>query len=260
MPKRMVRPDEQFGEDHGLIHEVVVTGRKVGATRAFWAELAHNATLFSRVVEFVNTLGHEPSLSEQRAQSIMGKNFLGVDEVATHFHARFTIDELATLSYVPFSEEVLRRCASTHLLVAGYPMSIMDIKAVAPEDAFYDDDRPWYRTHAFATNQKMGLRWHLIGKDINELSPHLHFDEQEKLLASDETVPRACELVYAMVLNFMVNKERLFGDVYVHCAEKGDDNARICIGNFDETGLGIVSNWDDMRPGRVGITTIKVSS
>ena len=43
----------QFGEDHGLLHEVVVTGRKVGAGKEFWAAIAHNEELFARVVAFV---------------------------------------------------------------------------------------------------------------------------------------------------------------------------------------------------------------
>ena len=42
MGTTMVRPDEDFGKDHGLIHEAVVTGRKVGAGQDFWAKLAHD--------------------------------------------------------------------------------------------------------------------------------------------------------------------------------------------------------------------------
>jgi hypothetical protein len=43
----------QFGEDHGLIHEVVVTGRRVGAGREFYSRLAHDESLFRRTVQFV---------------------------------------------------------------------------------------------------------------------------------------------------------------------------------------------------------------
>ena len=45
--------NSEFGKDHGLLHEVVVTGRKVGAGEEFWAGLAHNEGLFARVVAFV---------------------------------------------------------------------------------------------------------------------------------------------------------------------------------------------------------------
>lgn len=43
----------EFGTDHGLIHEAVVTGRKVGAGKDFWAILAHSEELFAKVVAFV---------------------------------------------------------------------------------------------------------------------------------------------------------------------------------------------------------------
>lgn len=43
----------EFGKDHGLIHEAVVTGRKVGAGAIFWSRLAHDKKLFRRVVKEV---------------------------------------------------------------------------------------------------------------------------------------------------------------------------------------------------------------
>lgn len=49
MSNDMVRPDE-FGKDHGLIHEAVVTGRRVGAGARFWGRLAHDAGFFGQVV------------------------------------------------------------------------------------------------------------------------------------------------------------------------------------------------------------------
>lgn len=51
---------EEFGQDLGLIHEVVVTGRKVGADREFWAELAHDEGLFAHLVDVVKL---EPTMA-----------------------------------------------------------------------------------------------------------------------------------------------------------------------------------------------------
>jgi hypothetical protein len=39
--------NEEFGKDHGLIHEAVVTGRKVGAGREFWTKIASWMKRFS---------------------------------------------------------------------------------------------------------------------------------------------------------------------------------------------------------------------
>lgn len=45
--------ESSFGKEHGLINEVLVTGRKVGADKKFWASLAHNKELFRKVVAVV---------------------------------------------------------------------------------------------------------------------------------------------------------------------------------------------------------------
>lgn len=45
-----------FGKDLGLMHEVVITGRKAGATERFWAALAHREDVFQKTVPFVLSL------------------------------------------------------------------------------------------------------------------------------------------------------------------------------------------------------------
>ena len=42
---------EVFGKDLGLIHELVITGRKIGVDRAFYASLAHDQNLFVKVAQ-----------------------------------------------------------------------------------------------------------------------------------------------------------------------------------------------------------------
>jgi hypothetical protein len=43
----------EFGKEVTLMGEVIITGRKVGADKSFWAALAHNEGLFTKVVTFV---------------------------------------------------------------------------------------------------------------------------------------------------------------------------------------------------------------
>lgn len=50
----------EFGRDHGVLHEAVVTGRKVGAGRGFWNSLAENKKLFGKFVGVTEGLYHEP--------------------------------------------------------------------------------------------------------------------------------------------------------------------------------------------------------
>jgi len=53
----MVR-QEKFGSDMGLVHEAVVTGRKVGASRSFWKGLAHDEQFFQEVMLVARRFGY----------------------------------------------------------------------------------------------------------------------------------------------------------------------------------------------------------
>ncbi|MEK7650606.1 MAG: hypothetical protein AAB364_01910 [Patescibacteria group bacterium] len=47
---------EEFGKDLGLMHEVVVMGRKAGFGREEWATIAHSESLMRKTLEFVRNL------------------------------------------------------------------------------------------------------------------------------------------------------------------------------------------------------------
>lgn len=44
---------KDFGKDYGVVHEAIITGRKVGAGSIFWNALAHNPSLFAKIVRIV---------------------------------------------------------------------------------------------------------------------------------------------------------------------------------------------------------------
>lgn len=71
MESPMVRPaeGEEFGREIGLIKEVLITGRKVGAGKKFWSRLAHDEELFRRVVEVV-TPSSAPDAPEELAEQV----------------------------------------------------------------------------------------------------------------------------------------------------------------------------------------------
>jgi hypothetical protein len=43
--------EEKFGQDLGLMHEALITGRKVGAGREFWSRLAHDEKFFRKMMD-----------------------------------------------------------------------------------------------------------------------------------------------------------------------------------------------------------------
>ncbi len=62
---------EEFGRDGGLIHEVVVAGRKQGIGKKFWAYLAHSPEVFEAVIQFVNEGRARPCIEYRRAIGLL---------------------------------------------------------------------------------------------------------------------------------------------------------------------------------------------
>ena len=54
-----------FGREVGLVHRVIVTGRKVGADRDFWVRLSEDENVFRRVVKLVGVgeVHYEPTIT-----------------------------------------------------------------------------------------------------------------------------------------------------------------------------------------------------
>jgi hypothetical protein len=112
---------------------------------------------------------------------------------------------------------------------------------------FYQYKDAWYNTQEFAKDEKVGLRWYLIRKTAVENSFAKTFDDQKRFLGTSDEVPQACELVYAIVLYFMVTGEQLFPRVGVRTSSIYPVGRRVYVGRFDSLGLDIYSRWDGDR-------------
>ncbi|TSC90308.1 MAG: hypothetical protein G01um10142_429, partial [Parcubacteria group bacterium Gr01-1014_2] len=127
MKETMVRQETvaeiaEFGKDHGVIHEMIVTGRKMGAGRNFYSALAHNEELFARTVAFVANGGEDVvreiavsvpqiavsvplSEAEQAAIAILGQGKV-LTRAQTKGEAELPIR---------YSEDTLRACAKENV-------------------------------------------------------------------------------------------------------------------------------------------------
>jgi len=270
---RSVEVDD-LGKDRSLIHEAVMAGCKVGAGRDFWTKLAHDEDLFRRVVELVEksnavespistppVITYEPTPSQIRAREIMGRNFLGIEEMTKHYKISPTLEQLETLAEIPFSEEMIEEHKYKYLLVAGSPITIVDMRAKTllkkPKIFYSNEDASWYNIQGFANTEKVGLNWYFIRKTAIRDSFDKKFTDQIGFLGLNEEVPRACELVYAVVLYFLSTGERLFGDVYARCIDLTSDGTgpRISVGNFTLSGIIIKSYWGDKDYDYVGLAS-----
>lgn len=211
----------------------------------------------TRVADLCLNKGYEPSTSQRRAREIMGQNCFGIEEAIRHFGVSPTKQQLAYLAEVPFSEETLVAVKDTHVLVAVFPLSILDVRGIAKKSAqtlFYNQD--WYDKQAFAKD-KGEVGWHLVRKTPVANSTSNTWNEQQALLWKDEETPTARIVVYTMIGHFLATGERLFENIYVRCVDLGSDGRRVLVGRFHADGLDVSGYWDGHRVARIGVASAR---
>ncbi len=181
-----------------------------------------------------------------RAREIMGRNFFGIEEAIKHFGVKPSEEQLAVLGKIPFSEDVLTACKDTHVLVAIFPMSILDVRSIVKELAdqtLFFNNQDWYNKQEFA-NDKGEVGWKLIRKVLIDNSTSKTWNEQQALLSKDEETPKAQVVVYTMISHFLATGERLFEKVYVRCVDLDSNGERVVVGYFVAKGI-IIKFWED---------------
>ena len=141
--------------------------------------------------------------SQAKARAIMGKYFLGLEEVRRGYGGVHTEKQRCLLAEIPYNEEMLHACKDTHVLVAGSVLSLNDIRKLADSD-FYDTN--WYNREPFANDKKVSVRWYLLRKEPVPESRSKTYDQQTALLKEEE-VPFACEVTYMVILYWLTHRE-----------------------------------------------------
>lgn len=180
----------------------------------------------------------------ERAQEIIDKNMLGIEDVTKHLKITFSREQLVQLGEVPFTEAVLQECKDTHILFPGYPLTILEIRDKVSRELFYSHEDVWYNNQGFAKKKKLQCRWYLIRKNEVPNSFRKTFGKQKELLRKDEKVPYACEVVFMAISYKLVTGKYLFSNYYVRCQNLDSDGHRVGVGYFASDGLN-VSSWSD---------------
>jgi|GEM_PF-6197245 len=196
------------------------------------------------------------STTPERAAAIMGPAFHGVDALERHLDVRLAANENAQLASVPFSQETLVQLRETHLLVACAPLSLMGLRAKAP-DAFYFK-RAWYAKEDFA-RQTLRARWRLIRREPVPGSTSKPWARQQAACSADELTPGVCEFALAIVLHFLQSGERLLSTVYARTSDLDSSRRRVGLGRFGPDGLRIRS-WGDHADYYIGLGGVRKSS
>ena len=187
----------------------------------------------------------------------MGKNFFGIEEAIKYFginpRKQQTKHQIAALTKVPFSEGTLLSLQDTHILVAVFPLSILDIKKM-DNKLFYLPKGVWYEDKKFA-KKKGRVGWQLIRKTPVEDSMSKNWSEQQALLNEDEYVPSAQVMVYTIIGHYKNTGERLFfKDTYVRTSSVVSDGGHVIVG-LSGSWLAVHLYWNDDRFSFLGLAS-----
>lgn len=252
--KNIICSGENFGKDHDLIHEVFVASRGIGAGQEFWETLVNDKELFKAILLFVT---RNKSMTSQRiARKIMGKNFFGIEEAIRYFGIKPTNEQLLALVRVPFNEDELREVKETHLLIALFPLSILDIRKKIDSKLFHQ--RPCHNEEIFAKDCGV-VSWQLVRKTpIDKLVPK-QWEKQKAFLGENNEVPSAQLLVYAIIGYYFLTGERLFEQTYVITSSFDSGGYRVAI-IFGFRGLYISHHWNTNHGINLGISSVRKSN
>ena len=203
--------------------------------------------LATKVVRLIKNDGFEATTSQKRAREIMGKSFFGVEEAIKYFGVNTSRQQLAALSKIPFSEAVLEQLKDTHVLVAVFPLSILEIRGKVNSKLFYDQS--WYNKESFESFAKEygEVNWQLVRKTPVDNSTSKNWQEQQALLGKDDEVPTAQVMVYTIIGHYLATGERLFKHIYVRTSSFTSVGRRVNVGYFDSLGLIVGYYWDRYR-------------
>lgn len=212
--------------------------------------------LAMKVVRLIENGGFEPTTSQKRAREIMGRNFFGIEEAIKHYGVNPNRQQLAALAEIPFPENILEQSKDTHVLVAVFPLSVLEIRGKVETGLFYGQD--WYNKQSFAKDRGE-VDWQLVKKTPVDNSLSKNWQEQQALLGKNEEVPTAQVMVYTIIGHYLATGERLFERLYVRTSSVASGGRRVSVGRFDAKGLHVYSDWDGSRYGNLGVASARKS-
>jgi len=177
------------------------------------------------------------------ARKIMRKNFFGVEEAVKHFGVNPTSQQLAALSEIPFSEDMLEKSNDTHILVAVFPLSIIEIRDKVERKLFYKHEDAWYNEQPFA-KEHGEVGWQLVRKTPADNSITKNLQEQQALFDKDDEVPTAQVMVYTIIGHILTTGEHLVERKYAYTSSVDSGGNRIYVSDVGFNGLGISDYWD----------------
>jgi len=182
-----------------------------------------------------------------KAKKIMGKNFIGPDELK-EISLKFKLtDPFKIKSKIPniyFDSNFLERVHKDYILILGIPKdkkgekltlnkmrSIFGWNPEKSEPCFYNQD--WYLNEKFSSNKTLSFKWYLIKKTVNKNSCAKRPDEILKLLKKQENFPSAVLTAYTFFSYYFITKgEKLWKHDFIWCSDRDRNGDIVYTGRY----------------------------
>lgn len=182
------------------------------------------------------------------AQKIMGKNFIGSEELAKM--DKFLKVKIAKVPPMPFSAGLLKKQCKDYILILGVAKDakgraitinnlrmIFGVDPARSEPCFYNQD--WYLKEKFAAQTTLKLRWYLVGKNIISASRDLEPKKALANLPKNVSFPSAILMAYTFFAYYLAHGgEILWKNDFIWCSDLDHNGDRIYIGRYiDPNGI-----------------------
>lgn len=172
------------------------------------------------------------------AKTIMGKNFIGVEEIKKMSSVNLNIPD--SIPSIPFSRDVLENKKDAYLLILGInsfsnklPVTIRNLRSIFGKDpsikepCFYNQD--WYDKEDFI-DIPIQTGWFFVRKTVYENSRAVHPEE----LMRKYSFPTAINCVYAFFIAWETKSIKLWYHDFVWCSDIDHNGDRIYVGKYHD--------------------------
>ncbi len=181
----------------------------------------------------------------QEAKKIMGKNFIGPDEL-TCIAQELHITPVQKVPPIPYDAAMLKKVSKEYVLILGVtkmfdgtPLTLNAMRnffgcdPVISEPCFYNQD--WYVNEKFANATTLKTRWYLLRIHVQQKTRAIRPDLLEKKLKGKEKFPSAILTAYTFfAYYFLNNKALLWKHDFIWCSDKDTNNDRIYTGHYQD--------------------------
>lgn len=179
----------------------------------------------------------EKTTTIENAQKIMGRNFIGPDQLVK-ISPYLPAPVGKSTPTIPFALDFLKKIKKDYILILGAPLTInamREIFGIDPaksEPCFYNQD--WYLKEKFANKITLAPKWYLVKKSVDKKTRGLHPNIIEKKLRNKEHFPLAVLCAFTFFSYYLLHKEILWEKDFIWCSDKDANGDRIYVGRYKD--------------------------